>query len=75
MHHFMRFPCLTFLLPIATIPWIGSFILKRLGIIEFLKFMTMIPLLYVGNYFWAAGFFKELLKKIIYTEIIDMGYV
>ena len=62
MHHFMKYPCLTFLLPIAIIPWIGSFVLKRLGIIEFLKFIMMFPFLYLGNYFWAAGFFKELLK-------------
>lgn len=68
MHHFMKFPCLTFLLPIAIIPWIGSFVLRRLGIMEFLKFMTMFPFLYLGNYVWSAGFFKELLKIKSYKQ-------
>jgi len=63
MRHFIKFPCLTFLLPIVMVPWIGSFVLRRLGIIELVKFMTMFPLLYVGNFIWAAGFFRELLVK------------
>jgi glycosyltransferase involved in cell wall biosynthesis len=63
MRHFIKFPFLIFFLPVAIVPWIGSFVLRRLGIIELVKFMTMFPLLYVGNYIWAAGFFRELLIK------------
>jgi glycosyltransferase involved in cell wall biosynthesis len=63
MRHFIKLPFLIFFLPIAMIPWIGSFVLRRLGIIELVKFMTMFPLLYVGNYIWAAGFYRELLIK------------
>jgi len=63
MHYFMKFPFLTFLLPIVVVPWIGSYILRRIGIIEYLKFITMFPLFYVGNNIWAAGFYRELLVK------------
>ncbi|MFX0203449.1 MAG: glycosyltransferase [Candidatus Hodarchaeota archaeon] len=63
MHLFMKLPYLSFLLPVIIIPWIGSYVLRRLGIIEFLKFVIMLPLLYSGNYVWAIGFFRELLIK------------
>jgi len=59
----MKFPFLTFFLPIAIVPWIGSYVFKRQGILELLKFAIMLPLLYIGNYVWTIGFFRELLIK------------
>lgn len=63
MRIFIKFPYMIFLLPVVIVPWIGSFVLRRRGMFEFLKFMIMFPLLYAGNYIWAAGFFRELLIK------------
>ena len=59
----MKFPFLTFLLPVAIVPWIGSYVVRRLGILELIKFVSVIPLVYIGNYFWAVGFYRELLIK------------
>jgi hypothetical protein len=68
MHFLMKLPYLTFFLPAIIVPWIGSYVLRRLGIIEFLKFVIMLPLLYGGNYVWAIGFFRELLIKKSNTD-------
>lgn len=60
MKIFYRVPLICFLMPLAVIPWIGYFVAKRLGMIEFVKYVIMLPLVFLGNYFWAYGFFGEL---------------
>ncbi len=53
-------PILTFLIPIWTMVWIGYAVLRRCGILEFLKFVVLLPLLYIANGVWAVGFYREL---------------
>ena len=60
MPMFMKVPYLTLFFPVIVIPWIGSYVLRRLGILEFIKFLTMLPLLYIGNCVWAIGFLRQL---------------
>ena len=57
---FERLPILSFLIPIAVMPWLGSIILRRNGIWEFFKFLILLPLLYGANNVWAMGFYREL---------------
>ena len=56
----IKMPYLTFLLPVGIVPWIGFHILRKQGILELFKFVILLPLLYIGNYVWAVGFFREL---------------
>ena len=53
-------PILSFLIPFGTMAWIGSTILKRCGILEFFKFVILLPFLYIANIVWATGFYREL---------------
>ncbi len=58
-----KLPILTFFMPVGIMVWIGCVILRRRGILEFLKFIVLLPLLYVANNVWAMGFYRELVKK------------
>ena len=60
MKIFLRIPLLSFLMPFAVIPWIGYFVIKRLGIFELMKYTIMLPLVFIGNFFWAYGFFRQI---------------
>lgn len=60
----IKYPYLSLFLPIIIIPWIGLCVLKGLGILEFIKFAAMLPLLVIGNYVWSVGFLRQL-KNII----------
>lgn len=67
MNLFLKIPLMSFLIPFAVIPWIGYFVIRRLGKLEFIKYTIMVPLVFMGNYFWAYGFFRQLknIKKTI----------
>jgi glycosyltransferase involved in cell wall biosynthesis len=54
---------LTFLMPLAVLPWIGFVVLRRRGVLEFLKFTVLLPLLYVANNVWAWGFYQALKQR------------
>jgi len=56
-------PYICLLFPLIVIPWIGCYAVKRMGIIEFIKFLLVLPLLYVGNFIWSIGFLKKLKKS------------
>ena len=60
----MRFlktlPFLIFFVPLGIMGWIGFTILRRRGLLEFLKFVVLLPFLYIANNFWAMGFFRGL---------------
>ena len=60
MYHLERLPVLTFLIPVAVMVWIGCTVLRRCGILEFLKLLALLPLLYIANNVWAIGFYREL---------------
>lgn len=63
MQLFLKFPYLSFILPFLVIPWIGFYIASRAGIGEFIKFILITPLLFIGNCVWATGFIEQC-KKI-----------
>jgi len=58
-----RLPVLSFFIPIAVMPWLGSMILRRNGIWAFFKFLILLPLLYSANNVWAMGFYRELTNQ------------
>ncbi len=58
-----RLPVLSFFIPIAVMPWLGSMILRRNGILAFFKFLILLPLLYGANNVWALGFYRELTSQ------------
>jgi glycosyltransferase involved in cell wall biosynthesis len=55
-----RLPPLVFLLPPGVMVWIGGTVLRRQGLLEFIKFAVLLPLLLAANGFWAAGLYREL---------------
>jgi len=59
MSLFIKFSFLSLFLPFAIIPWIGTYVIRNLGVLEFTKYLFMLPLLYTGNCFWAIGFLKQ----------------
>ncbi len=63
MHILKGLPVLTFLMPVGILPWIAATVLKRRGVLEFLKFVLLLPLLVVGNSVWAAGFHRALVNQ------------
>lgn len=56
-------PILTFFIPIGIMVWIGSTVLRRRGVPEFLKFIALLPFLYIANNVWAVGFYRGLIKN------------
>jgi hypothetical protein len=56
-------PVLVFGIPFAVMPWIGWTVLRRRGILELLKFIALLPVMFVGNGSWAFGFYRELMKR------------
>ena len=56
-------PILTFFMPVGIMVWIGSIVLRRRGVLESLKFVVLLPFLYIGNNVWAMGFYRELIKN------------
>ena len=60
MKIFLKIPWISFLMPFAVIPWIGYYVLKRLGKIELIKYIIMLPLVFLGNFFWTYGFFRQI---------------
>ncbi len=55
-----NFPILVFFIPFGIIAWIGSTVLWRRGILEFVKLIVLLPLLYIANNIWALGFYQRL---------------
>ena len=62
MSLFKHLPILAFFIPFGIMVWIGSTVLRRRGVLEFLKFVVLLPFLYMGNNVWAMGFYRELKK-------------
>jgi glycosyltransferase involved in cell wall biosynthesis len=60
---FRQFPFLAFLIPAVIVPRIGGLVLIRRGIFEFFKFVLLLPMLWVANTVWAAGFYRELMNQ------------
>lgn len=58
-----RLPLLVLLMPVGIMPWIACVVLKRRGILEFLKFVALLPMLFISNCVWAAGFYRELMNR------------
>ncbi len=56
-------PILTFFMPVGIMVWIGSIVLRRRGVLEFLKFVVLLPFLYMANNVWAMGFYRELIRN------------
>ena len=54
---------LTFLMPVGIMAWIGCIVLRRRGVLEFFKFLLLLPLLYVANNVWAIGFYRALRNR------------
>ncbi len=54
------FPLLAFLIPPGVMAWIGSIILRRGGVLAFLRFVGLLPLIYFANNIWALGFYRRL---------------
>ena len=54
------FPLLAFLIPPGVMAWIGGIMLRRGGILGFLRFLALLPLLYLANNIWALGFYRRL---------------
>ncbi len=63
VRHLEKFSILTFLMPLAVLPWIGFVVLRRRGVLEFLKFAVLLPLFYLANNFWALGFYQALKNR------------
>jgi cellulose synthase/poly-beta-1,6-N-acetylglucosamine synthase-like glycosyltransferase len=63
VRHLEKLPILTFFMPLAVLSWIGFVVLRRRGILEFLKFAVLLPFLYVANNFWALGFYQALKNR------------
>jgi hypothetical protein len=57
---FRALPFLIFLTPIGTMVWIGAVVLSRRGMMEFLKFVLLLPFSFIANNLWAIGFFRAL---------------
>ena len=60
MRLFRSFPLMAFFVPLGAMVWIGGIILRRGGIFEFLRFVVLLPLMYVANNVWALGFYRQL---------------
>ncbi len=58
-----RIPLLVFLMPIVMLPQIAATVLKRRGILEFLKVVGLLPAMLAANTVWAAGFYHEMKGK------------
>jgi glycosyltransferase involved in cell wall biosynthesis len=58
-----KFSILAFLMPLAVLPWIGFVVLRRRGVLEFLKFTVLLPSLYLANNVWAWGFYQALKNR------------
>ncbi len=63
MSLFKNLPTLAFFMPFGMMVWIGSIVLRRRGVLEFLKFVILLPFLYMANNAWAAGFYRELIRN------------
>lgn len=63
MRVFKKLPILSYSIPFAIMIWIGYIVLRRRGILEFLKFVILFPLLFLANTVWAYGFHKQLKDK------------
>jgi glycosyltransferase involved in cell wall biosynthesis len=60
MQVLQKLPLLAFLVPNAVMIWIGAVVLQKRGLLEFLKFVALVPAAYVANIVWAAGFYRAL---------------
>ena len=47
-------------MPVGIMAWIGSIVLRRRGVLEFLKFLALLPFLFIANNFWAVAFYRQL---------------
>lgn len=56
---FLKFPILIFITPFYVVPKMGLTYLIRDDFDNFWFFLRFSPLFFIGNFFWAAGFFKE----------------
>lgn len=57
---FRVLPLLSFLIPAFILPRIGATVLKRGGFLEFAKYLGLLPVLWIANTVWAAGFYREI---------------
>jgi len=60
LHSFRAIPPLVFLLPFVVMLWIGLSLLHRRTIIDFLRFVLILPVCFVANMSWARGFYDAL---------------
>ena len=60
MDRLARFPFLALLAPLVIIPWVGSHVLFKLGLKEFLKYILYSPVCLVMSAAWTSGFVKGL---------------
>ncbi|MDP2923128.1 MAG: hypothetical protein Q8O30_05340, partial [Candidatus Omnitrophota bacterium] len=60
---FLKFPFLIFIAPFFIVPQMGLTYLLRRDFEVFLFFLKYFPLFFIGNFFWAIGFFKEAIIK------------
>ncbi|MEC4679576.1 MAG: glycosyltransferase family 2 protein, partial [Nitrospirota bacterium] len=56
-------PIAIFLSPPFVMLWISALVLRRRGILEWLKFLPLVPFLFLAHCVWASGFFRELLNQ------------
>ncbi len=52
-------PLLAFIIPPGVMAWIGGIILRRGGVLAFLRFVGLLPLIYFANNLWALGFYRR----------------
>jgi GT2 family glycosyltransferase len=56
-------PSLIFLAPFGIMFWIGTKLLRRGCIADFMRFLAVLPLCWIGNMAWALGFYEALRKE------------
>lgn len=57
-----RIPPAIFLSTIVVLLWIGCLVLKRQPMVEGIKFLLLLPILFCGHVVWASGFFQEIVQ-------------
>lgn len=60
---FLKFPLIILTTPLYVIPKMGLTYLIRDDFINFLFFLRHLSLFFIGNFFWAIGFFKEAIRQ------------
>ena len=69
-------PIAIFLSPPFIMLWISALVLRRRGILEWLKFLRLVPFLFLAHCVWASGFFRELLnQKYARQQVEENGRV